>query len=482
MRISLRARFILVISTVLLVLFGIIAYFLIRNERVTLANDLNSSSKAFAQLATRPIGDAYNVYQAAGFARIQQETVKFTDLDPNVAAVAIVGLDGQTLLDIKGHLTGVSADTAMSFDTVYQTNANKVYTQIVEPYLDTFGQHKFAVAYRFSTNDLEASASRDALTILIFALVGLLISAFVTYELLNVFFLRPIEDVSRMSVIVGNGDYAQQISVKRNDEIGDLARSVNQMANALKDNILKLQEVDKLKNEFIMIASHNLRTPLTIIKGYLDALHDTKMSDETREMITAIETSALSLSSFSEDMLTISTIEAGNTHPVAPNPSTIEEIVSPLRDNFALLGEQKKVSVIWDIPKTDEPILLSAWHVRNALSNIVANAIKFNHDGGQVSITFAVNGNDYVFTVVDTGIGIADEEIPKLFTKFHRGTSTLQYNYEGTGIGLYASKLLVETQGGHITAESAPGKGSTFTITLPKLELAPPPSGAQSIL
>ncbi len=467
MRLGLRARFILVISLVLLVLFSLIAYFLIRNERLTLERGLNISSTAFAQLATRPIGDAYSVYQAAGGLRVVQETDKFTGLDENISNISVIGLDGKALLAVKGKPITLDTSSAMSFDSIIQSNSSGVYTRIVEPYIDAFGQHKFAVAYDFSTVELEASARRDALTIIVFALIGLLVSAFVTYELINTLFLRPIEHVSRMAIIVGEGNYGQQIKADRNDEIGDLARSVNQMANTLKHDIEKLQEVDRLKNEFIMIASHNLRTPLTIIKGYLDALHVTKMSDETRQMVAAIETSAFSLSSFSEDMLIISTIEAGNTQPISATDTTLADIFEPLRSNFDLLADQKRVKLHWELPEGKIPLQLSLWHARNAISNVIANAIKFTQEGGTVSIIFEQPSDNYVFTVTDTGIGIAPEEIGKLFTKFHRGTSTLEYDYEGTGIGLYATKLLVESQGGKISVASAPGKGSTFTITLP---------------
>ncbi len=472
MRIGLRARFIIVISLVLLVLFATISYFLIRNERLTLERGLNSSSKAFAELATRPIGDAYDTYQTAGGLRVKQETQKFTDLDANITNIAVIGLDGKTLFAVKGQGTDLTANVVGSFDPVFVTNSAGVYTRIVEPYVDTYGQHKFAVVYDFSTSELEASASRDALTILIFAMIGLLVSAFVTYELINTLFLWPMEHVSRLAAIVGRGDYSQQIAVDRNDEIGDLARSVNQMADTLKGDIQKLQEVDRLKNEFIMIASHNLRTPLTIIKGYLDALRSSELTDEARQMVSAVETGALSLESFSEDMLTISTIEAGNTHPVTTTTSKLSDIINPLRENFTLVADQKKIKLRWDLPAADSSVRLSLWHARNALSNVIANAVKFTPEGGTATVKFELKDDKYTFTVSDTGVGIAAEEMDKLFTKFHRGTSTLEYNFEGTGIGLYATKLLVESQGGHVAAQSTPGMGSTFTITLPPLKPA----------
>jgi signal transduction histidine kinase len=467
MRFGLRARFIIVISLILLVVFAAIAYFLIRNERITLQRDLNSSSKAFADLATRPIGDAYSAYQAAGGLRVQQETQKFTGLDDNVTRISVVDLAGQTLLAVRGPAIKVSDSAAMSFDAVYSQNPKGVTTRIVEPYVNAVGQHSFAITYDFSDQALNDSSNRQALTIVIFALLGLLISAYVTYELINTLFLRPIEHVSQLAGLIGRGDYTRQIDSGRNDEIGDLAMSVNQMANTLKANIQKLQEVDQLKNEFIMITSHNLRTPLTVINGYIDILKNAKIADDTREMINMIERSTTSLATFSEDMLTISSIEAGNTQPMTIVNTTVAELLEPLQNNYNALANQKKIKLGWHLPAESTPLRLSVWYTRSALSNLLANAVKFTPEGGNIKFDLTVTGSEYRFAINDTGIGIPANEMNQLFTKFHRGTSTLQYDYEGTGIGLYASKLLVEAQRGHIAVQSEPGQGSTFTVSMP---------------
>lgn len=110
---------------------------------------------------------------------------------------------------------------------------------------------------------------------------------------------------------------------------------------------------------------------------------------------------------------------------------------------------------------------LSAANMRSALGNLIDNAIKFTKAGGTITIESRVESGNVVFKVSDTGVGISKSEMPKLFTKFHRGTSTLSYDYEGIGIGLYLSKLIIEEHGGKVEAESELGKGSTFTAYLP---------------
>jgi signal transduction histidine kinase len=105
--------------------------------------------------------------------------------------------------------------------------------------------------------------------------------------------------------------------------------------------------------------------------------------------------------------------------------------------------------------------------MRSALGNILDNAIKFNKEDGAVTVRASAADGALTFVVADTGIGIRPEEMPKLFTKFHRGTSTLNYDYEGAGIGLYLTKLIIDKHGGRIDVESQTGKGATFTVHLP---------------
>ncbi|HSX44456.1 MAG TPA: ATP-binding protein, partial [Candidatus Saccharimonadales bacterium] len=140
-----------------------------------------------------------------------------------------------------------------------------------------------------------------------------------------------------------------------------------------------------------------------------------------------------------------------------------------LADDFAVLAQQKTIQFSSTIATSSAKANISAAHLRSAVWNILDNALKFTPDGGWVKLDAALVNQHIQLSITDSGIGIAAEEMPKLFTKFHRGTSTMQYQYEGTGIGLYATKLVIERLGGTITAASQLGHGSTFTIQLPML-------------
>jgi signal transduction histidine kinase len=240
------------------------------------------------------------------------------------------------------------------------------------------------------------------------------------------------------------------------------------MSQRLLADITKLQQVDSLKNEFITITSHNLRTPLTIIKGNIDLLKTSSLPQETAKIIRSISRSAARLGSFAEDMLTIASIEANN-EAFEMQDITITDLVSNnLRESFDSAAAQKGIALNWRINDPAAVVNVSSEHIRAVIRNLLDNAIKFTDQAGQVDFSIALHDSALVITVHDTGIGISADEQNKLFTKFHRGTNIMEYDYAGTGIGLYVTKLITEAQHGSIKVASELGKGSTFTVSFPQ--------------
>jgi signal transduction histidine kinase len=219
-----------------------------------------------------------------------------------------------------------------------------------------------------------------------------------------------------------------------------------------------------------MIASHNLRTPLTIIDGYLELAKSEALSADLQHILSNIETNSKRLKIFAEDLLIISSVEAGQK-VFKMNLLAIEEILHKVADDFKEIAANKQIDFRVEIPSDPVKIRGSNVHIRNAIYNLLDNAFKFTKEKGSIRLKMVRLDDTIQISVADTGAGIPPKEIEKLFTKFHRGTSTLEYNYEGTGIGLYLTKLIVNEHGGTIDVQSEVGKGSTFTITLP---LTPP--------
>ena len=469
---SLRARFLLLLIILLLAVFAAITLIIVRENTKTLRANLIDQSKSFATLATQPIGTAFETYKDSGTIRIQQKIASFTDLDHNIDQVEIIDTSGkQVFTSDSAHPITVNATAATSISTAYLYDKNGNLTGVVQPYIEDFGIHRYAVVYGISYQSLNKSI-RDIVTfIVIFSAAILLVSLLVWYVLINRLFLRPVAQVSQAALLISRGDLDQQIHLGRQDEIGDLATAVNTMASSLKGDIAKLQAVDKLKSEFLMITAHNLRTPLTIIDGYLERLEDMKPPAELQRLLELISTNVTRLNTFSEDALTISTIEGDQTN-LPRAPLAMQSVLEDAAKEFATLTKQKKINFT-ATTATTAWVNLSKPHFRSALWNLLDNAYKFTPEGGSIELTVTTSAERLEIAIKDSGIGIAATEVPHLFTKFHRATDTLTYNYEGTGIGLYISKLVVEQYGGGIKVDSTEGKGSTFTIWLPTV---PPPT------
>jgi signal transduction histidine kinase len=447
-------------------IFGVITLILIRADSSSLRDQLFSSSKAFAALATKPIGDTYLTYQDSGTVVITQQVVGFTQLESTVSNVSVVDTEGKVRYSLHAGVSSIPPSQATSFQPIYIYNKQHSIQRILYPFIDDNGSHQFAMVYDISSAEVNSAVHKLELSIVAYTIFGLVGSVTITYLFINRLFIIPIRRLRDQAIIISSGYYKEQITVDRKDELGDLAQSVKQMADNLKDDINKLREVDKVKSEFMMIASHNLRTPLTIIDGYLDLAKSENLSSELSTILTNIETNSQRLKVFAEDLLIISSLEAGQTIFTLEN-TIVNDVLKPIADDFMEMSTDKKIEFTTKL----EPELLeirgSGIHLRNAIYNLLDNAFKFTPEGGKVELKLAQIGETVQIAISDNGAGIAPNEIDKLFTKFHRGTSTLEYNYDGSGIGLYLTKLIITEHRGTIDVRSELGKGSVFTVTLP---------------
>jgi signal transduction histidine kinase len=465
-RFGLRLRFGIFITAVLLVLFGAVATMLISRKASSERTSLNEQTKSFTTLATKPIGDAFLLYKDSGSLRIKQQVEKFTDLDPDVTDISIVDTQGKALFS-SSRAPNISAAQAATFEPIYQTNHGTIKRAII-PLIEDFGTHRYSMVYSVSDQRIVEDIQHTVATVILLIIIIFTLALLLTYRLIDAFFLSPVSSISNRALKISQGNLEDQIQLNRNDEIGDLAAAVNTMANSLKADIVKLHEADKLKSEFIIIASHNLRTPLTSIKGNLDLLQDQPLNEEQRKMVDSGAASAALLDNFIEDLLVISSMEASRSgsHQLAAEP--LKELLESFRGIFAEIARQKRLEFNFDLQIDAQKINMNRPRLKIALFNLLENAFKFTKQGS-VGLEARQTGNDIIIKVSDTGIGIAPEELPKLFTKFHRGTSLMKYDYEGTGIGLYLSKLIINEHQGSIQVESIEGRGTTFIVSLPVL-------------
>lgn len=265
--------------------------------------------------------------------------------------------------------------------------------------------------------------------------------------------------------IYKQNDDLRKLEARLREEKANVEAIVEFRTKALIDVQSKLKVADQLKTEFIMLTSHNLRTPLAIAKGYAEIISTQyQVTDEQKPMLDGLNNGLNRLSKIVEDLLTITSIESGSL--VSLDEISFQELAEPLIQEIKDLAITRKDKFIVNFHAGDVKIKANADRLRGALRNVLNNACKFT-ENGTVELSTSRSENKLIINISDTGIGIDPDELPKLFTKFHRAANALNGGYEGRGIGLYLTKLIVEEHDGKLSVVTQPNQGATFTIELP---------------
>ncbi len=321
---------------------------------------------------------------------------------------------------------------------------------------------------------------------LVLALVALILARNIT---------EPLDALARSALNVARGDLRQKLPTGSQDEIGKLTEAFNNMIANLdraqaelveraneqaalaqenarlyeqeREVVQELKRLNDLKTDFVSTVSHELRTPLTVITGFIQTLRrrDVVISDTDRdECLAEMDAASRRLNAMVADLLQVSSIDAGRLQlQVEPTPVTV--LWDQLAREFASVKHPCEV-----VFRTDPglpTVMGDRLRLEQVLRNLIGNAIKYSPRGGRVEVKAEARGETVQFSVRDQGIGMTPEEVGQLFNKFYRGGSVLTRKTQGTGLGLYISKSIVEGHGGQIWVESAQGAGSTFFFTLP---------------
>jgi signal transduction histidine kinase len=231
-----------------------------------------------------------------------------------------------------------------------------------------------------------------------------------------------------------------------------------------------LRELDRLKDEFVSLVSHDLRTPLTSIVGYVDLiLDDPSLSDEHRQYLTIVARNTDRLHRLVDDLLFAARLQAGRLELALAEVDLVDvarHTVETLRPRAKAAGVDLALELAPEL-NGGIPVVGEASRLAQLLDNLVSNAVKFTPDGGRVSVRVARRPDRAVLEVVDSGMGIPADEVNRLFERFFRSSTVSERQIEGTGLGLYITKAIVEAHRGRITVESEEGAGTTFRVELP---------------
>ncbi|HOZ56031.1 MAG: Non-motile and phage-resistance protein [Parcubacteria group bacterium ADurb.Bin316] len=258
-------------------------------------------------------------------------------------------------------------------------------------------------------------------------------------------------------------DESQKFTIK-------LEKEVEKATKELKDANEKLKKLDESKSEFISIASHQLRTPLTVVKGYVSMILEGsfgKISATQRDSLDKVYQSNERLIHLVENLLNLSRIESGRLQ-FKYETMNLETVVDSVFEELTSKAKEKKLKFEYKKPAKPLPkVVIDQEKIRQVIMNLIDNSIKYTAKGS-VTVSVKKEADNIEFCVSDTGMGVDPDDIPHLFQKFQRGTGTFLVHTEGTGLGLYVAREMIEQHKGKIWVESkGKNKGSKFIFTIP---------------
>lgn len=253
-----------------------------------------------------------------------------------------------------------------------------------------------------------------------------------------------------------------------------LQQRVNEATKELRASNTQLQRLDKAKDEFVSVASHQLRTPLTSVKGYISMVMEGdagKISDAQKHLLGEAFTSSERMVHLINDFLNVSRLQTGK-FLIEKRPVDLAKVVEQELDSLMTNATARKLSFQYKKPKAFPLLNIDEGKIRQVIMNFSDNALYYSHENTKISVDLVIDKDNVVFTVKDTGIGVPQAEQSQLFTKFYRASNARKQRPDGTGVGLFLAKKVIDAHGGQVVFTSREGKGSTFGFSLPINELA----------
>ncbi len=311
----------------------------------------------------------------------------------------------------------------------------------------------------FRENPLAQDFFRRTGELLIFSAVGVTIIALLMGLLLSRTITRPIRELTKATQAVSGGDLSQQVPVRSRDELGELARSFNKMSTDLARSV-------NTRRQMTADIAHELRTPLSVILGHADAVSDGVLPP-TVETVEIIRDEASRLEHLINDLRILSLADAGelSLDLQAVNP---EELLEEVRQRYVVQANLKHIELQVDASPELPTVEIDPGRMTQVLTNILENALRHTPESGKVILSAQEELNTIRISLQDSGPGVAEDELERIFRRFYRTDPSRQRVEDGgSGLGLAIAKSIVERHGGTIRAESKPGQGLKIIITLP---------------
>ena len=293
---------------------------------------------------------------------------------------------------------------------------------------------------------------------LLFAGAGAAVLAILLGVVLARSLTRPLKELKEATQAMAEGQLGLQVPIRTRDELGALAESFNTMS-------VKLAHENQLRRQMTADIAHDLRTPLSVLSGYIEAMRDGVLKPQPDRFDTMyLEMEHLKL--LVEDLRTLSLADAGELS-LQPQPVQAGDLLHRAEEFFRHAAALQQVELVSQIEPGLPLVTVDAERMVQVLENILSNALRYTPVGGKIELSAAAERDGVRLTVRDNGPGIAAEDLPFIFNRFYRGDKARVDDQGESGLGLAIAKAILEAHGGNISVESEPGQGTTFRIFLP---------------
>jgi len=353
----------------------------------------------------------------------------------------------------------------------FSLTLDRVRLHFVATRVTRAGPAIIAVAVGAPTGDLDIAPERLAASMAL-VLPFILVAALGVGWVLATRALKPVSEmIDELEAITDGRSLHRRLPAPggQPDEIGRLANTLNAMMARLENSFAALRR-------FVADASHELKTPLTVMRaGVEHALTDPQTAHES--LVTLEETlqEVRRMTDLVDALLTLARVDEGRLE-LSRQPTDLADLVAEVHETGQMLGEEAGLTVTLETPGGPVPAEVDVGRVRQLVMNLVTNAVKYTPAGGSVSLSLSATPHEATIAVRDTGIGIAPGDLPRVFDRFWRADAARSRTGEraGIGLGLAIGKWIAEAHGGAIAVTSRPGRGSTFTVTIPRAAGSPP--------
>ena len=393
------------------------------------------------------------------------------------ARVTLIDSVGNVILDTRVDVNETPLENHIDRDEVVQALNSKDHFGNSRRYSQTLQQNLLYTAYDSPSgyiiriaHDLDFIDDNVLKIRFILVIAATVSSLIALLSILNLsrYLTRPISQLIGMTKRIADGNYSATPDISQHNEIGELGRSIKSMGEKLRSNIEQYERVQEVRRDFIANASHELKTPVSAIKGYVETLLDGALENKqvNRRFLERALSNVERLEIIVNDMLDLSRLESYQQSR-DERYIRLEDYIRNLLEDFNRKARDKGLVLNYEnkLP-VDFRLLVDTYHLDKAIINLMDNAVKYT-ETGSVTVHSFVEGGKCIIKVIDTGRGIKKEDLGRIFERFYRVDKARSRELGGSGLGLAIVKHVMEMYKGSVSVESELGKGSTFTLKFP---------------